>query len=88
MTAHLEAEKESEIEKRVEERLRAKEEEVWRSVPGSHVGCEDDEKWDWDAPQWSNEQKERTRSSGKMVKMRDGGPKASKRSSLQPKEEW
>ena len=58
LAAYLEAEKESEIVKRVEERLRAKEEEIWRSSPGSHAGCEDDEKWDWDAPHWSNEQKE------------------------------
>ena len=58
LAAYLEAEKESEIVKRVEERLCAKEEEIWRSSPGSHAGCEDDEKWDWDAPHWSNEQKE------------------------------
>ena len=58
LAAYLEAEKESEIEKRVEERMRAKEEEAWKSIPGSHAGHDDDDNWDWDGPQWSNEQKE------------------------------
>ena len=58
LEAYLEAEKEDEIEKRVQERLRAKEEEqAWRSTSASNV---DDDDWDWDGPPWSNEQKEIT----------------------------
>ena len=57
LEAYLEAEKEDEIEKRVQERMRAKEEEAWRSTPASNAGHDDDD-WDWDGPQWSNEQKE------------------------------
>ena len=56
LEAYLEAEKEDEIEKRVQERIRAKEEgQAWRSAPASNV---DDDDWDWDGPPWSNEQKE------------------------------
>ena len=38
--------------------MRAKEEEAWKSTPGSYAGHDDDDNWDWDGPQWSNEQKE------------------------------
>ena len=56
LEAYIEAEKEAEIEKRVQERILAKEEEqAWRSAPASNV---DDNDWDWDGPSWSNEQKE------------------------------
>ena len=56
LEAYIEAEKEAEIEKRVQERILAKEEEqAWRSTPASNV---DDNDWDWDGPSWSNEQKE------------------------------
>ena len=91
LAAYLEAEKESEIEKRVAERMRAKEEETWRSTPGSHAGHDDDDNWDWDGPT-SRKSSTQTRgtSSGKMMTKRvnRGGVIASRRSSLQPKEEW
>ena len=54
---YFEQEREEEIQQRVEERLRAKEEEVWKQVPASSGGQHDEEedengvrpsdKWNW-----------------------------------------
>ena len=100
LEAYLEAEKEDEIEKRVQERMRAKEEEeAWRSTPASNAG-NDDDGWDWTAPSGPMSRRSSTRtrrrsstSSGKMMMkhVKNGGHMASihsRRSSLQPKEEW